>query len=48
MLHSNSFGSRAMDLAKAQEELAIRRRHRRMVSDVAAKNRRQGKIKSRR
>lgn len=38
---------RAMDVANAREELALRRKHRRMVSDMASKNRRQGKIKSR-
>ncbi|XP_067950930.1 U3 small nucleolar RNA-associated protein 14 homolog A-like isoform X2 [Watersipora subatra] len=38
---------RSMNLAKAREELALRRRHRKMVADLAAKNRRQGKIKSR-
>ncbi|KAF6027573.1 hypothetical protein EB796_014094 [Bugula neritina] len=39
---------KAMDVARAKEELALRRKHRRMVADVASKNRRQGKIKSRR
>ena len=38
---------RAMDLSKAKEELSMRRKHRAMVSQMASKNRRQKKIKSR-
>ena len=38
---------RAMDLELAKEDLSLRRRHRRMVADMAAKNKRQNKIKSR-